>query len=202
MPPGFTGPIPKLASGGRVEGSSGVDQVPAMLSRGEFVLREPSARRFPPGLLDQLNSIGPAALPQASSPQPAVAQPSQITTDRTTATHHTSDREQVVTGTESVSPSPDAVRLGDVRPAEAAAAAGPIVTPVPQPPAGLTLSTDPATSPTPSAMPPASPPAPQAADSGVQFVGDIYVQVTQPIEVGEVLRQLEVSRLRDQTRHG
>ena len=202
MPPGFAGPIPKLASGGRVEGASGIDQVPAMLSRGEFVLREPSARRFPPGLLDQLNSVGPAALPQTSAPQPATATPSQIATDRTTATHHTSDRERVVTGT-AASPSDAAVESND------APAAGPVVSPVvaagpPQSPSGLTLSPDPISPPVAaaSAMPAASSPTPPAESSGVQFVGDIYVQVTQPIEVGEVLRQLEVSRLRDQTRHG
>ena len=62
-----TGSVPRLATGGRVEGPAGLDTVPTLLTRGEFVLREPAARKFPSGLLDQLNAVGPAALPSSPS---------------------------------------------------------------------------------------------------------------------------------------
>ena len=194
--------IPKLAAGGRVEGPSGVDRVPAMLTRGEFVLRESSARRFPSGLLEQLNSVGPAALP-ADRPDAVEAAAS----DRETTTFERShDRETVSLG------------FGD-------AASGPTAAAAPAPrretqparplasrrlAAVAAVSPDEAASPMPSSSMPAPPARPSfsAGDAesappepAVQFVGDINVQVTQPIEIGEVLRQLELGRLREQARH-
>ena len=115
--------LPRLASGGRVDGPGGVDRVPAMLTRGEFVIREAAARRFPDGLLDRLNASGPAALPPTS-----------------------------------------------IHVSAPAAASG------------------------------SSPMSPESAP--VQMLGDITVQVTQPIEIDEVFRQLELGRLRQQTRFG
>ena len=120
-------PVPRLATGGRVEGPAGLDTVPTLLTRGEFVLREPAARKFPSGMLDQLNAVGPAALPPAS--QPAVA----------------------------------------------------------------------------SAASPAAPT--HGGDFGgesapVQLLGDITVQVTQPMELDDVLGQLELGRMRQTNRAG
>jgi len=49
------GPIHKYASGGYISGKSGIDQIPAMLSEGEYVIRASSARQLGKPLLDSIN---------------------------------------------------------------------------------------------------------------------------------------------------
>ena len=51
----FGGPISKYASGGYISGKPGVDQIPAMLSEGEYVIRASSARQLGKPLLDSIN---------------------------------------------------------------------------------------------------------------------------------------------------
>ena len=69
--------IPRLAEGGLVNGRSGRDRVPALLSAGEFVLRESVVAKLGTQFLDALNkgfdpsgmgvaAGGPAALPSIS----------------------------------------------------------------------------------------------------------------------------------------
>ena len=170
-PPGGMGggSIPRLAGGGRVEGPGGIDRVPAMLTRGEFVVREPAARRFPPGLLERLNAIGPAAL----ATEPAPQSPSL---DGSTAPPASAAMSAVTAG-----PSVTAGSATTAAPS-AAFARSPVV-------GG-------AVSPT---MAAATPSVPSEAPP-VQLLGDITVQVTTPSEIDQVLRELELSRLRQADR--
>ena len=50
------GPIRKYASGGHISGKSGIDQIPAMLSEGEYVIRASSARQIGKPMLDRINA--------------------------------------------------------------------------------------------------------------------------------------------------
>jgi hypothetical protein len=50
------GPIRKYASGGHISGKSGIDQIPAMLSEGEYVIRASSARQIGRPMLDRINA--------------------------------------------------------------------------------------------------------------------------------------------------
>ena len=50
------GSIRKYASGGHISGKSGIDQIPAMLSEGEYVIRASSARQIGKPMLDQINA--------------------------------------------------------------------------------------------------------------------------------------------------
>jgi TP901 family phage tail tape measure protein len=50
------GKIQKYASGGYISGKSGIDQIPAMLSEGEYVIKASSARQMGKPLLDQINA--------------------------------------------------------------------------------------------------------------------------------------------------
>jgi len=50
------GPIRKYASGGYISGKSGIDQIPAMLSEGEYVIRASSARQLGKPMLDRINA--------------------------------------------------------------------------------------------------------------------------------------------------
>ena len=50
------GPIRKYASGGHIAGKSGIDQIPAMLSEGEYVIRSSSARQIGKPTLDRINA--------------------------------------------------------------------------------------------------------------------------------------------------
>ena len=50
------GPIRKYASGGHIAGKSGIDQIPAMLSEGEYVIRSSSARQIGKPMLDRINA--------------------------------------------------------------------------------------------------------------------------------------------------
>jgi TP901 family phage tail tape measure protein len=54
--PYFGGPINKYASGGHISGKSGIDQIPAMLSEGEYVIRASSARQIGKPTLDRINA--------------------------------------------------------------------------------------------------------------------------------------------------
>ena len=58
LPDGFFrgGKINKYASGGYISGKSGIDQIPAMLSEGEYVIRASSARQLGKPLLDKINA--------------------------------------------------------------------------------------------------------------------------------------------------
>ena len=56
MPKYQGGPIRKYASGGHIAGKSGIDQIPAMLSEGEYVIRASSARQIGKPMLDQINA--------------------------------------------------------------------------------------------------------------------------------------------------
>jgi hypothetical protein len=47
-----------LAAGGGVRGPGGRDKVPAMLTRDEYVIKAPSARKLGPAFLDRLNRVG------------------------------------------------------------------------------------------------------------------------------------------------
>jgi TP901 family phage tail tape measure protein len=50
------GKINKYASGGHISGKSGIDQIPAMLSEGEYVIRASSARQLGKPMLDMINA--------------------------------------------------------------------------------------------------------------------------------------------------
>lgn len=50
------GPIKKYASGGYISGKSGIDQIPAMLSEGEYVIKASSARQIGKPMLDKINA--------------------------------------------------------------------------------------------------------------------------------------------------
>ena len=52
----YGGPINKYASGGHISGKPGIDQIPAMLSEGEYVIRASSARKLGRSRLDQINA--------------------------------------------------------------------------------------------------------------------------------------------------
>ena len=52
----YGGPIRQYASGGYISGKSGIDQIPAMLSEGEYVIRASSARQIGKPMLDRINS--------------------------------------------------------------------------------------------------------------------------------------------------
>ena len=47
---------PGFASGGHVSGKSGIDQIPAMLSEGEYVIKASSARQLGKPMLDRINA--------------------------------------------------------------------------------------------------------------------------------------------------
>jgi hypothetical protein len=67
------GPIRRFASGGYVTGPAGLDQVPAFLSAGEFVLRASAVRQIGTAVLTQLNHG------QTLSPTPTPAPPPPTT---------------------------------------------------------------------------------------------------------------------------
>ena len=50
------GKINKYASGGYISGKSGIDQIPAMLSEGEYVIKANSVRQMGKPLLDKINA--------------------------------------------------------------------------------------------------------------------------------------------------
>ena len=50
------GRIRKYASGGHISGKSGIDQIPAMLSEGEYVIKASSARQLGKSTLDRINA--------------------------------------------------------------------------------------------------------------------------------------------------
>jgi hypothetical protein len=50
------GSIRKYASGGHISGKSGIDQIPAMLSEGEYVIKASSARQLGKPMLDRINA--------------------------------------------------------------------------------------------------------------------------------------------------
>jgi len=50
------GRINKYASGGHISGKSGIDQIPAMLSEGEYVIKASSARQIGKPMLDKINA--------------------------------------------------------------------------------------------------------------------------------------------------
>jgi hypothetical protein len=52
----FGGNIGKYANGGHIAGKSGIDQIPAMLSEGEYVIRASSARQLGKPMLDRINA--------------------------------------------------------------------------------------------------------------------------------------------------
>jgi TP901 family phage tail tape measure protein len=52
----FGGKINKYASGGHISGKSGIDQIPAMLSEGEYVIKASSARQLGKPMLDKINA--------------------------------------------------------------------------------------------------------------------------------------------------
>jgi len=52
----YGGKISKYASGGHISGKPGIDQIPAMLSEGEYVIRASSARQVGKPMLDMINS--------------------------------------------------------------------------------------------------------------------------------------------------
>tara|TARA_B100000035_G_scaffold46528_1_gene35293 strand:+ start:1730 stop:8362 length:6633 start_codon:yes stop_codon:yes gene_type:complete len=52
----YGGPIRKYASGGYISGAPGIDQIPAMLSEGEYVIRASSARQLGRPMLDRINA--------------------------------------------------------------------------------------------------------------------------------------------------
>jgi TP901 family phage tail tape measure protein len=52
----YGGPFRKYASGGYISGKSGIDQIPAMLSEGEYVIRASSARQLGKPMLDRINA--------------------------------------------------------------------------------------------------------------------------------------------------
>lgn len=52
----YGGRINKYASGGYISGKSGIDQIPAMLSEGEYVIRASSARQIGKPMLDMINA--------------------------------------------------------------------------------------------------------------------------------------------------
>lgn len=56
MPKYQGGPIRKYADGGHIVGKSGIDQIPAMLSEGEYVIRASSARQIGRPMLDRINA--------------------------------------------------------------------------------------------------------------------------------------------------
>ena len=56
MPKYQGGPIRKYANGGHIVGKSGIDQIPAMLSEGEYVIKASSARQLGKPMLDRINA--------------------------------------------------------------------------------------------------------------------------------------------------
>ena len=50
------GPIRRYAPGGFVNGKSGIDQIPAMLSEGEYVIKSSSVRQLGTPMLDRINA--------------------------------------------------------------------------------------------------------------------------------------------------
>lgn len=52
----YGGKINKYASGGYISGKSGIDQIPAMLSEGEYVIKASSARQLGKPMLDRINA--------------------------------------------------------------------------------------------------------------------------------------------------
>ena len=62
-------PIRRFAQGGLVSGPAGIDKVPAMLTRGEFVVREAAVRQLGSAFLEALNR---GAAPPSRGTLPAV----------------------------------------------------------------------------------------------------------------------------------
>jgi hypothetical protein len=52
----YGGSIRKYANGGHISGKSGIDQIPAMLSEGEYVIKASSARQLGKPMLDRINA--------------------------------------------------------------------------------------------------------------------------------------------------
>jgi transcriptional regulator with XRE-family HTH domain len=52
----YGGKINKYATGGHISGKSGIDQIPAMLSEGEYVIKASSARQIGKPMLDRINA--------------------------------------------------------------------------------------------------------------------------------------------------
>jgi hypothetical protein len=52
----YGGSIRKYANGGHIAGKSGIDQIPAMLSEGEYVIKASSARQLGKPMLDRINA--------------------------------------------------------------------------------------------------------------------------------------------------
>ena len=50
------GQVKKYANGGYISGKSGIDQIPAMLSEGEYVIKASSARQIGKSTLDRINA--------------------------------------------------------------------------------------------------------------------------------------------------
>ena len=61
--------LPTFSSGGMVKGPAGTDRIPAMLSAGEYVMKEASAKKLGYGLLQQINQAGsiPRSFPLTQS---------------------------------------------------------------------------------------------------------------------------------------
>ena len=55
-PQSLGGKINKYATGGHISGKSGIDQIPAMLSEGEYVIKASSARQIGKPTLDRINA--------------------------------------------------------------------------------------------------------------------------------------------------
>ena len=73
LPPGIR--IPRFATGGLVNGPAGADHVPALLTAGEFVIREPVVRQLGATFLEALNqNRQPPARPSATPTSAAVEQ--------------------------------------------------------------------------------------------------------------------------------
>lgn len=57
--------VPRLAQGGLVNGPPGVDRIPALLSAGEFVVRQPVVQRFGPRIFHEINQSRGNSFPAA-----------------------------------------------------------------------------------------------------------------------------------------
>lgn len=70
---GLVGSAYRFARGGRIPGFGGGDKVPAMLERGEYVIRKEAVRRFGANVFAALNSLKLPKLPEIPSPMLAAA---------------------------------------------------------------------------------------------------------------------------------
>lgn len=72
-------PFRRFAEGGFVDGPAGTDRVPALLSAGEFVIREPAARQLGAAFLEALNSDRRSRTATARTPPPVIpAEPATV----------------------------------------------------------------------------------------------------------------------------